>query len=102
MTCPSCGQPWLAKHQPNCPRSPEAIVNGARRLRLSGSSLKDLRTVAELAINEGVPLEKAVSTFERAYLVELVAKHGGNKCAAAREANLHRNTLNRKLQDAPK
>jgi len=63
------------------------------------AALRGLRSMAEQAIHEGIPLDKALRTFETAFLAELVAKHGGNKCAAAREARLHRNTLNRKLKE---
>lgn len=46
---------------------------------------------------EGIPYATAVERFELQFILEVLARHGGNQCKAAESLGVHRNTLNRKL-----
>ncbi len=54
------------------------------------------RLVAEM-VDRGIVFEDAVDAFERAFIVRMMERHGGNLSAAAKELRIHRNTLSRKM-----
>lgn len=45
----------------------------------------------------GVSYAEAVGQFERQFLLEVLARHNGNQCRAAKTLGMHHNTLNKKL-----
>ena len=52
--------------------------------------------VAEM-IEKRIYLDEAVREFEKKFILNALAKTGGNQTRAAEVLGLHRNTLNRKI-----
>jgi DNA-binding NtrC family response regulator len=57
-------------------------------------------------VGNGMKLEEAVELLERAMIARTLENTGGNRCAASRLLGVHRNTLQRKIEqykldDAP-
>jgi transcriptional regulator with PAS, ATPase and Fis domain len=48
-------------------------------------------------VDGGILFEDAVDAFERAFILRVLDRAGGNVTAAARELRIHRNTLSRKM-----
>lgn len=59
---------------------------------------RELHDLVVEMVRKEIPLELAKREFERAYLQQVVAQHGGNQSAAARSLGIHRNTLSKKLE----
>lgn len=47
----------------------------------------------------GITFDEAVREFRRRYIQEVLLRNKGNQCKAARELNMHRNTLSRIMAD---
>lgn len=47
----------------------------------------------------GIHYDEAVREFKRRFIMEVLAHHRGNQCKAARELNMHRNTLRRTIAE---
>ncbi|MGC9291110.1 MAG: helix-turn-helix domain-containing protein [Acidobacteriaceae bacterium] len=47
----------------------------------------------------GITYNEAVREFRRRYIQEVLARHKGNQCKAARELGVHRNTLSRMMAE---
>ena len=50
-------------------------------------------------VEGGILFEDAVGAFERAFIMRVLERAGGNVTAAARELRIHRNTLSRKMDE---
>jgi DNA-binding NtrC family response regulator len=50
-------------------------------------------------VEGGILFEDAVGAFERAFIVRVLERAGGNMTMAARELRIHRNTLSRKMEE---
>jgi two-component system, NtrC family, response regulator HydG len=70
---------------------PEELSRGAR----NGASPDECEPVADLPFHEAKA--HAISTFEKAYLQEILSRHGGNISRAARDAGIDRKTIHRML-----
>ncbi len=49
-------------------------------------------------IDTGVSREEAVKEFRKLFTVQVLTKNRGNQCKAARQLQVHRNTLTRELK----
>jgi Fis family transcriptional regulator, factor for inversion stimulation protein len=47
----------------------------------------------------GITYSEAVREFKRRYIVEVLSRHRGNQCKAAKELGMHRNTLSRTISE---
>jgi DNA-binding NtrC family response regulator len=54
--------------------------------------------VAQMYVG-GITYEEAVREFKKRYILEVLTRHKGNQCKAARELGMHRNTLSRTIAD---
>jgi DNA-binding NtrC family response regulator len=62
--------------------------------------LKDISTFSIVPQPSGnLPLKKAVSTFEKQYIGEILDSVGGSRKKAAEILSIHRNTLLSKMND---
>ncbi len=50
-------------------------------------------------VEGGILFDDAVGAFERAFIVRVLDRTGGNVTAAAKELRIHRNTLSRKMEE---
>ena len=55
--------------------------------------------LVEHFVGNGFSLEEAVAVLERAMITLTLEKTGGNRCAASKMLNVHRNTLQRKIAE---
>ena len=60
---------------------------------------EQLATLVHLMHQQGIGYEAAVREFKKQYIYGVLAVHRGNQCRAARELNMHRNTLSRILSE---
>ena len=72
-----------------------------RRVSLTGSgSVKDqLESLISQMIEQGVFFSDAIREFEKKFIKKVLEKSNGNRCKAALELRIHRNTLSRKIED---
>ena len=47
----------------------------------------------------GITYAEAVREFKKRFILEVLARHRGNQCKAARELQMHRNTLSRTIAE---
>ncbi len=47
----------------------------------------------------GITYAEGVREFKKRFLMEVLARHRGNQCKAARELGMHRNTLSRTIAE---
>jgi len=47
----------------------------------------------------GITYAEAVREFKKRFILEVLARHRGNQCKAARELGMHRNTLSRTIDE---
>jgi len=47
----------------------------------------------------GITYEEGVREFKKRFILEVLARHRGNQCKAARELGMHRNTLSRTIAE---
>ncbi len=60
--------------------------------------MKDqLDALVNQMIERGILYEDAVSEFEKRFIRKVLEKNNGNLCKTARDLNIHRNTLTRKI-----
>lgn len=60
--------------------------------------MKDtLETLAALMHSGGIAYEQATREFKKRYILHVLNACKGNQCAAARELQMHRNTLGRTI-----
>ena len=50
-------------------------------------------------VEGGILFDDAVGAFERAFIIKVLDRSGGNVTAAAKELRIHRNTLSRKMSE---
>jgi DNA-binding NtrC family response regulator len=50
-------------------------------------------------VGNGFSMDEAVAVLERAMIARALEKTGGNRCAASKMLNVHRNTLQRKIAE---
>ena len=62
---------------------------------------EQLEALIRQMVDQGIVYEDAVAEFEKRYIACVLEKSNGNRCKAARELRIHRNTLSRKI-DEPK
>ena len=53
----------------------------------------------EQLLRGGVSLPEAIEILEQSMIARALEHNGGNQCAAAKLLGIHRNTLQRKMQD---
>jgi Fis family transcriptional regulator, factor for inversion stimulation protein len=56
-----------------------------------------LESLIEEMVEKRIYLNEAVREFEKKFILNALAKTGGNQTKAAQVLGLHRNTLNRKI-----
>ena len=49
--------------------------------------------------SSGITYAEAVREFKKRFILEVLARHRGNQCKAARELDMHRNTLSRTIAE---
>lgn len=74
--------------------STKAILRELNRHRPLADRLEDL--VVE-CVSTGITMSEVLTQAKRRYIVRVLEKWNGNQCRAARELNMHRNTLSRTL-----
>jgi Fis family transcriptional regulator, factor for inversion stimulation protein len=47
----------------------------------------------------GITYHEAVREFKKRFILEVLARHRGNQCKAAKELGMHRNTLSRTITE---
>jgi DNA-binding NtrC family response regulator len=47
----------------------------------------------------GITYAEGVREFKKRFILEVLARHRGNQCKAARELGMHRNTLSRTIAE---
>jgi Fis family transcriptional regulator len=47
----------------------------------------------------GITYSEGVREFKKRFILEVLARHRGNQCKAARELGMHRNTLSRTIAE---
>ena len=58
---------------------------------------RSLRIGIRQLVEHGVPMRHALTEFQRQYIEIALEQTGGNRCAAARLIDSHRNTVGRHL-----
>lgn len=62
--------------------------------------MKDLfERLVDHLVGNGFRMEEAVAVLERAMIARALEKTGGNRCAASKLLDVHRNTLQRKIAE---
>ena len=60
---------------------------------------RQLSSIVDELVRQGVTLEQARKEFERQFITASIARNGGNLCRSARSLGIHRNTLRNKVND---
>ena len=60
---------------------------------------RELDSLVTQMHSSGITYEEAVREFKKQYLREVLVAHRGNKCKAAEELGMHRNTLSRTMAE---
>lgn len=62
--------------------------------------MKDqLESLVGMMVERGIPLEDAVTEFEKKFIKRVLEHQNGNQSRAARILGIHRNTLSRKVDE---
>lgn len=73
---------------------------GRDSLTRPGETLRDeLAEYCKVLLDAGLSLSVSTRAFQKAYMIELLTRFGGNQCKAARDQGMHRNTLSRLLNE---
>lgn len=62
-----------------------------------GTLAQEMELVVKSMIAEGIGFEEAIRHLEAKYIREVLIRHRANQVKAARDLQMHRNTLNRKI-----
>ena len=65
----------------------------------SDSLNRQLSTIVDELVRQGVTLAQARREFERQFITASIERNGGNLCRSARSLGIHRNTLRNKVND---
>lgn len=65
----------------------------------SDSLNRQLFSIVDELVRQGVTLEQARKEFERQFITVSIEHNGGNLCRSARSLGIHRNTLRNKVND---
>lgn len=60
---------------------------------------RELDTLVAHMQASGVTYAEGVREFKKRFILEVLARHRGNQCKAARELGMHRNTLSRTIAE---
>lgn len=60
---------------------------------------RELESLVIQMQSSGITYTEAVREFKKRFILEVLARHRGNQCKAARELNMHRNTLSRTIAE---
>lgn len=60
---------------------------------------RELESLVAQMYAAGITYDEAVREFKKKYILEVLARHKGNQCKAAREIGVHRNTLSRTIAE---
>jgi Fis family transcriptional regulator, factor for inversion stimulation protein len=60
---------------------------------------RELESLVTQMYAAGITYEEAVREFKKRFIFEVLARHKGNQCKAAREMGMHRNTLSRTIAE---
>ena len=62
--------------------------------------MKDqLESLVGMMVERGIPLEDAVTEFEKKFIKRVLEHQNGNQSRAAKILGIHRNTLSRKVDE---
>lgn len=60
---------------------------------------RELESLVSQMHSSGISYDEAVREFKKSFIVEVLSRHRGNQCKAARELGMHRNTLSRTISE---
>jgi Fis family transcriptional regulator, factor for inversion stimulation protein len=60
---------------------------------------RELDSLVAQMYTGGITYNEAVREFKKRFILEVLTRHKGNQCKAAREMGMHRNTLSRTIAD---
>lgn len=60
---------------------------------------RELDTLVAQMQASGITYAEGVREFKKRFILEVLARHRGNQCKAARELGMHRNTLSRTIAE---
>lgn len=60
---------------------------------------RELDTLVAHMQASGITYSEGVREFKKRFILEVLARHRGNQCKAARELGMHRNTLSRTIAE---
>ncbi|MBW4026565.1 helix-turn-helix domain-containing protein [Acidipila rosea] len=60
---------------------------------------RDLDNLVTQMHSGGITYTEAVREFKKRFILEVLAHHKGNQCKAAKELQMHRNTLSRTIAE---
>ena len=60
---------------------------------------RELESLVTQMHASGIAYEEAVREFKKSFILEVLSRHRGNQCKAARELGMHRNTLSRTIAE---
>ena len=60
---------------------------------------RELDTLVAHMQASGITYAEGVREFKKRFILEVLARHRGNQCKAARELGMHRNTLSRTIAE---
>jgi Fis family transcriptional regulator, factor for inversion stimulation protein len=58
-----------------------------------------LESLVGMMVERGIPLEEAVTEFEKKFIKRVLEHQNGNQSRAAKILGIHRNTLSRKVDE---
>lgn len=58
-----------------------------------------LESLVGMMVERGIPLEEAVTEFEKKFIKRVLEHQNGNRSRAAKILGIHRNTLSRKVDE---
>jgi Fis family transcriptional regulator len=58
-----------------------------------------LESLVGMMVERGIPLEEAVTEFEKKFIKRVLEHQNGNQSRAAKVLGIHRNTLSRKVDE---
>jgi Fis family transcriptional regulator, factor for inversion stimulation protein len=58
-----------------------------------------LESLVGMMVERGIPLEDAVTEFEKKFIKRVLEHQNGNQSRAAKVLGIHRNTLSRKVDE---
>ena len=60
---------------------------------------EQLESLVGMMVDRGILLEEALAEFEKKFIKRVLERSEGNQCRAAKTLGIHRNTLNRKVNE---